>query len=284
MNSLSPATLLSRGLIGAVGLSVSAIALLGIPESAKAASFVCGPGAGWVGTCSGGVDSFPSLGKVFVDIDNLDGDFDGTPDFELDLTGPTKIQRSDPFVNGDGLFQIDTEIFSLKLKGSSPIGEITIKAGDGIGNNQNDGSLYSPGAIIEESPNSNVARSFFDIFAEIDLPPLGPLTARNMMPLHLDGVPDLIGVPPGIDDNIVDYVSAFGVSSQFFLFNPETEEFVLDQNGEKILVAQLVPGFDGQPAHTHTPTDKIPEPSSALSISLIGLAAMWKLRKKQLVK
>ncbi|MGB5770865.1 MAG: hypothetical protein WBM32_13510, partial [Crocosphaera sp.] len=184
MTIFNPPKFVTRSLMGAVGLS--AIAFLGVPESAKAID--CGanfpPGLpGWVNQCPGGIDMFDSLLNFELE---LDLNNDGTPETPVSLTasGPTKIWRG----NGEN-DTIETEIFDLRLTGTSDdFGDFTIIAGDGIGNGLDDGRLYSFGAITQRTDDigtpedeSALADSFFEVFFEIQGLPIGTLSNNGSL-------------------------------------------------------------------------------------------------------
>jgi hypothetical protein len=227
----------TASVFGVVGLS--AIAVFGVAKPGVAADF-CGPGEHWVDTCASGLDSFGSFATIGIDI-NLDDQVDST----IVLSGPTTIFRGDPIDTSEPLDghknQINTEIISLELSG----GGFTLKAGDGTGNLNNDGALYSPGKIIEKENDPKLANSYFDIFFEIDSP-LGKL--HNKMALRQSAMIDR--VPPiGIDytHNIPNPISLF--------------------NENDVEVARLVNAV-------HTPA---PEPLTILgSATALGFGAFFK--------
>ena len=76
---------------------------------------------------------------------------------EIDLSGPTVIERSDPDSRGT----IQTEMVSLSLTGS---GGTRIRL---------DPTQRSLGQIQANPENPFHADSFFDIFVEVDIPPTG---------------------------------------------------------------------------------------------------------------
>jgi hypothetical protein len=128
MKSLSPPNLLSRSLIGAVGLGV---ALLGLPQSAKA--FTVNQGTDYLVTPSGGavfnfVDPLPGAGTVTV---NFGGLAIGTPTPQPNPPNPpnpdggflgkadTVVNRLDNVSESGGTTPI--EIVGLSLQSVNPV-------------------------------------------------------------------------------------------------------------------------------------------------------------------
>ncbi|MDM8563298.1 hypothetical protein QUF54_08090, partial [Candidatus Marithioploca araucensis] len=112
---------------------------------------------------------------------NCDGD-----EITAILSGPTEVKRG----AGDDTITphtIVTEMVSLELTN----GTITLRAGDGVGNLDDDGPLHSPGAIEEQASDPAKAKSFFMISFEIDTP-FG--TLHNKDPLIMESV--IEWVPP----------------------------------------------------------------------------------------
>ncbi len=103
-----------------------------------------------------GTDSFNSSANVDVQAPCNTG-----PTFDVNLFGPTTIQRSNPSIV-DGLDTIDTEMTSLDLTGYDPtLGNIKVTV------NPKQGA--STGMVTAESPSSDFpATSFFDIFFDIE--------------------------------------------------------------------------------------------------------------------
>ena len=171
-------------------LAITAASLCFVSGTALAVP-VCGPGPHWVDSCSGGLDTFPSIATVGVDTDLNDSE-----DFSLLLSGPTTVFRSDPLDTPDPLDPghlntIPTEIVALSLTGAG----FTLIAGDGIGNLTSDGPLFTPGEITEQPDNVFFADSFFDVFFELQGTPFGPLS--NLDPLRVEAVIGEV-VPLGI--------------------------------------------------------------------------------------
>jgi hypothetical protein len=169
----------SRSLITSILRLVVFAALVLLGATKRADAIPCLPGPDWVDNCPSGTDQFFSQaqhGTVVFDPE------DGGLVVPLPtMTGITRVFRGDPI--GPNPFQIETEMVELTLMG----GGLTLRAGDGTGNLQNDGPLFSPGRITElgTGVGSTSAHSFFDIFFEISPTPFGPL--HNATP----------GNPPG---------------------------------------------------------------------------------------
>jgi hypothetical protein len=110
----------------------------------------------------------------------------------VSLPGPIVIERGaasdtpDPLDPGH-LNHVDIELVSLELTATTPIGLITVRAGDEIGNLASDGPLYSPGAIDETASNPALADAFLDLFLEVETP-FG--TFHNSSALRLQAVID----------------------------------------------------------------------------------------------
>ncbi len=106
--------------------------------------------------------------------------------------GPVEAFRKDG--TSDGIpHKIKTEMYAMELTGNSPFGPIIMHAGDGIGNGEEDGALYSLGEV-EEADDPTRANSFFDVFFEITVPSQD-LILHNKDPFRMEAS-DLIRVPP----------------------------------------------------------------------------------------
>ncbi len=132
----------------------------------------------------GGTDFFESSATVGLEIFNPTGPSDS---FSIELKGPTIVKRDPPLPTRT----IPTEILSMELSGSSPLGPVTVRAGSLFG------LPPSTGAIIPQPPDTDFpADSFFDVFFEIEVSstgePLPPLC--NSHALQLEAVIDHI--PP----------------------------------------------------------------------------------------
>jgi hypothetical protein len=146
----------------------------------------CGPGNGWVNGCPSGFDMANSRGAF--EVRGPDCSDKGQ---KMKLQGPTTIFRGEES-NGTIL----TEMVSLELSGDG----FTVRAGDGVGNLNDDGPLYSPGAIIKQASNPALADSFFNVFFEIETPVGNKL--YNKEPCRMEAVIDR--VPPlrdAVDQN-----------------------------------------------------------------------------------
>ena len=141
-----------------------------------------------------GTDRFPSIAKIqIVDIPNP-GD-----EHIIVLTGPVIIERQDPV--GDtaaGTRIVETEMVSMDLSGSSPVGPVTVRAGSSFG------LPPSLGEVRQQSPGSDFpATSFFDVFVEIEVggfllapsgsvrvlvDPLNPITAIPPIDTPYEGI------------------------------------------------------------------------------------------------
>jgi hypothetical protein len=166
MKSFSPTNLLSRSLIGAVGLGV---ALLGLPTPVKAAA-ACGPGNHWVDSCVPGVDVFPTT-KAYLDLWLM---FPSQPmqQVNLMLSGPATVNRYNP---------VDKVIPTyLQHNLQSTVLDITL-TGQGYG------------SIVESIARPDLASSFFEVFAELET---SYGKAKNLEPITVYGNKWLTGVSP----------------------------------------------------------------------------------------
>jgi hypothetical protein len=274
--------------IGALGLS--AIALFAGVKPANAAD-TCGPGANWVDQCSAGVDTFPNT-RALLELQLWDGSI-----VSLDLNGPATVHRDDPVdaiigdsILGDvGLLDGNLGVIKTLLEEIFEGSNLTL-TGKGVG------------AIVEATEsginNSELASSFFNVFAEIK----GPFgRAINIAPIRVDGNKWLTGVSPskippiapggiipplpvppdpkcGTDPST--FLSAIIYcgfeATQFFLVDDDNN-FVLSPNGDKILIATLL----GE-QHVVEP-EPIPEPMTnlgAIATFVLGLFASNKVHQK----
>ncbi len=121
-----------------------------------------------------GNDTFSSTADVVVDLT-----FSGGPVIPLTLSGPTTVMRSNPFPLPGGFMAINTSI-TLSLTG----GGATVSTAP---------SPASLGQIEQITPGVDFpARSFFDVFVEISLPP-NP-TVHNEMPIVM--MSNITMIPP----------------------------------------------------------------------------------------
>ncbi len=176
-------------------LAAIVVLVLVLAIAPVASAVTPGPGPHWIDTATAGLDIMPTEAFFGVDVT-----FDGLPEFDVLLTGPTIVQRSaalDDSVAFPGLRPleghldvIDTEIVAMSLTG----GGMTLRAGTGEG-------LGTPslGAVAEWPADPFLADSFFDVFFEIDvnLPVIGLVTLHNQDPLRVDAVVDRLPPLPG---------------------------------------------------------------------------------------
>jgi hypothetical protein len=107
-------------------------------------------------------DQFPSVAEVTVSVYGLGAD-------TITLSGPTTVARAP-----DGFGNIDTEIVSMTLTGTSPLlGNVTITEDPG---RQSCGKVLAP---LPPAP----AQSFFDVFYIADVTQPAALTVTNAVPL-----------------------------------------------------------------------------------------------------
>jgi hypothetical protein len=131
---------------------------------------------------------FPPAGIDIMD-SNLFHDID-VPGIGLirgNLSGPIRVQRSDPYTNPTtGITCIDTEIISMHLTGGDPVaGKVTIIL---------DPCRPSKGQICEQVAGTCFpADSFFDVFIEVMLEDLGTCF-YSCKPAHMSTV--IYGIPP----------------------------------------------------------------------------------------
>jgi hypothetical protein len=202
-----------------------------VPASA---STMCGPGLGWMESCTTGIDSFPSTATHTIVIFG-DGQITAT------VSGTPTVWRGDPTGTAPNV-RIPTEIV-MTLTG----GGLTLTVGDGNPDGVPDGttpSLFSPG-FIDEQPDRLLGFSEFNVFFELSGTPLGTLT--NIAPAGMMSQPAMMSqfidrVPPA-------------VGTTYLFENPPVDLF----NSQGVLVGQLV-------SATHTIT---PEPESS-TLTLIG--------------
>lgn len=207
---------------------------------------LCGPGDHWVDNCPGGLYTFNSVSTVSVELDlDSDGSFEYYVPF-LQLSGTTSV-----FLGPGSPHTIPTELVSILESGSG----VTLRAGDGIGNLDWDGSLHSPGYIEEQAGNTFLANSFFDVFFEIEV---GPLTLRNFDPLKV-ACYGLTQAPPQI--------CKYEIIGDLPLNLYDQSETVR---------GRLWSTPDDYSHHQVTPT---PEPAGWITLSL-GLAAVAVLRRR----
>jgi hypothetical protein len=307
--SINTSKLLTRSLVGAMGLG---IALLGMPESAKA-SPSCGPGANWVATCSPGTDTLLGT-KAYLKY-NISGQINnivlqGSP-VTITRESPVDSIVNDPdfagidigFGEGNvGLTDQNLSVIKTQIEesfsGNVPgLGQITLT---GKGN----------GAIVQATDfnlpnNPELAWSFFTVFAEVE----GSFgKAKNIDPIVVEANQWLTGVSPqeiapvdpppplpssffgllnGTECNETDPLAAilycgFGNLANndpipFYLVNNNGD--FIDINGDpttdpaqRVLFGSLVSEVHGVPP--------VPEPSTAAGLVLLGLGSLFGLKRK----
>ncbi|MGH2413210.1 MAG: PEP-CTERM sorting domain-containing protein [Microcystaceae cyanobacterium] len=303
-------------LLGAVALS--AIALLGVPKPADAATLCGGPGVdNWVDTCPPGVDKFP------LSIAMLEVQLGSTPPVTLNLTGPATVTRKNPvdaLINDPDFANVDVgfglgNVGRLNQPSLHPNGVIKTQLKERFqGTLGGQGITLTGrgvGAIIKatEYPNLSdfpqLATSFFLVSAEIKSSLFGQ--ARNFTSIRVDPDRWLQGVPPDVipgkfpppplpvtpnpgcnSGSMPSTIIYCGFSSvDFFKVNKQGKfidaqgNVITDPRVNGVKVATLRSEKHIVPPSGHP---KVPEPSTAIPSLLVGLAAMWGLRKKQQVK
>lgn len=261
----------SVSVLGVVGLS--AIAVLGAPEVAKAA-VDCGPGVDWVSDCEAGSDHFS---KSWANI-HIEWDLPGLeallgmippPVFQepswIMLSGPVWVDRE---AGDNGV--IETTLFH-ELTGSDDFfGDITLGAN-------------GTGQIIQ-NPDLIGARSFFDVDFTIDASGFsffGNTMIYGDRPLN--GVsPDMlpngvIGTNPAIDGFPPNFICPSSsdptVDASIIYCNDGTSPlFATLPDGTPILVGRITEEHIVHP---------VPEPATAITSLLIGLGGLFGLKKKQ---
>lgn len=103
----------------------------------------------------GGVDEFPSGALLTLELPNGNT-------AHVTLNGPTTVRRSDPHdADGDGRMEIETELLTMNLSGTSPFGPLLLRESP---------TRASPGKITQRTPGVDFAAdSFFDVFFDISL-------------------------------------------------------------------------------------------------------------------
>ena len=267
--------LLSRSLIGAVG--VSAIALLGSPEAAKASGADCGitqgglfQGVDWVSNCPEGVDVFPNTwAGIIIEIPAIDPN-----PISVKLQGPATIIREE----GNNS-RINTTIAEILVGIIPGIGEVTL-TGEGTGAIVDDGGSED----IDNIANNGFAGSFFDVVTTINTP-LGTFDTGGVA-VPVVGDRALVGVSPSVIPPIP--------ISPLTAFNPPCSEELQDLAEPSVAIAYCgttpITLFDdqGNPAgrivaeiHVIHP---VPEPSITAGLALFGLAGLKGLKKKSSLK
>ncbi|NEO55724.1 MAG: PEP-CTERM sorting domain-containing protein [Okeania sp. SIO3B5] len=245
----------SRSLIGAVGLSASAIAFLGSPNTAKAADL--DKGFDYFLTFGDGTSSIilPGIGIV---------DLVGTP-FDPELSeADTKLERLEDCTFVDDTCTVPLLIHELNLQST----EVVDLSPYGLDPSVVLIRLYGPqetGYItIDQSTNSWWAN--LPVVADARLPDNTQIVAPDYGPLVFVGTAEgaeLVG--SGTYTNL-DPFDAEGV-----FFGPIIEDSSLDK-----------PYY--QEVHAMTPlappVTSVPEPSSIIPLGFLGLAGLSKLKKQ----
>ncbi|HBL12704.1 MAG TPA: hypothetical protein DD379_15145 [Cyanobacteria bacterium UBA11162] len=263
-------TILSQAtpILGAAALS--AIALLGMPQSASA-NGDCSlekDGADWVSTCESGVDSFPkSWAIISFWLLNPDGSMGQTFDHVM-LSGPATVLRED---GDDGIIKTT---LNHRLTGNIPgLGDITL-----IGNGSGE---------IQDQDGDGLASSFFDVFATIDTP-FGVLGNKSDDPIRVDGDRWLTGVSPDVVIPPFPPVPPLPVPPPNIFGCNDPNAAIAYCGDDPILLFAVDP--DGNLGTTpvailhnevHIVHPRVPEPSTALASIFAGLTMMFGLTKKQ---
>jgi len=131
-----------------------------------------------VDSCAGGTFLMNSVSNIAAALDlNRDGTIDTTFPL-LQFVGTTSV-----FL-GPGSIQTIPHSMPAEIYDMTEINPQTgaiLRAGDGVPNTFPDGSLFSPGNIVERAGVPSLADSFFDVFFELDipLPGVGRMVLRN---------------------------------------------------------------------------------------------------------
>ena len=257
---------------------MSAIALLGSPEAAKASGADCGinqgglfQGLDWVSNCPEGVDVFPNTwAGIIVQIPGL-------PNVtEVKLQGPATITRS---AGNNG--RIETIISEVLVATIPGLGEITL-TGEGTGAIVDDGGPEDFDGIA----NNGIAGSFFDVVTTIDTP-LGTFDTGGVE-VPVVGDRALVGVSPSVIPPIpINPLTAFNPPC-----TPDLQDLVEPLVAIAYCGTTPVPLFDeqGNPVgqivaeiHVVHP-ETVPEPSVTAALALFGLAGLKGLKKQSSLK
>jgi hypothetical protein len=289
MTIFNPPKFVTRSLMGAVGLS--AIALLGVPEVAKASGADCGlfegsvQGPDWVSNCPEGSDHFPNTWATIHFLVDDSNPFDIPEGLYYEVfEGPAWITREQ---GADGVIvtTIFEELISIPELGMGPDG-----AGLGfpielIGN--------GTGAITDLD-GDGFADSFFDVSPTLEIDGLGPdpiflSTLPEDGPLTVFGDRPLIGVSPDViippefpitpgldctptdpfDDGIaINYCGIDGAAPLQLFINDDPE----------------LPTGIFIVAETHTVHPHVPEPSTTLGLLFLGLGSVAGLKRRDKAK
>ncbi|NET28085.1 PEP-CTERM sorting domain-containing protein [Okeania sp. SIO1I7] len=264
MNIFKSSRLVTRSLIGALGLS--AIALFGVVAPA-AAEADCGPGEGWVNNCEAGTDHFSNSWiniHLWWDIPALEGIVGDLPDdFSMEdwimVKGPVWVERE------AGENNVINTTLSHTLSGNHDFfGPLTLET-------------TGTGQITEVEPG--LADSFF----EVDFTLNGMFGGKTTIIADrlLKGVsPDAPSVLPGVfpnPSNPTGCPSTDSVNAAVIYCNTDpTTLFYFGADGEYGGGDDIVVGT----IHSEEHIIHIPEPSMVLA-SIFGLGAMLGLKRKK---
>jgi hypothetical protein len=219
----------------------------GVPTGLVLSSFCNTPNSGTSVVVEIEVDEFPDS-ELEVQMASPGGVVE-----VLVLTGPTvvEVNLTDPRdTDGNGQDQVETEIVSMNLQGSSPaLGTVTVRisptqrtVGE-IEENENN----NPGVLdIQPFAPSGTADSFFDVFFEIEVP---GIVLHNEVPALIEAV-NLTHKPPAEGERFCGNVqlqlfdengnpAPFGIADYCFTPNPEPS----GGNGGDDLGCTLSQGF-----------------------------------------
>ncbi|RMF20695.1 MAG: hypothetical protein D6756_13745 [Cyanobacteria bacterium J083] len=275
MNFSNSTKLLSRSLIGAIGLS--AIALLASPGTASAA-LECGvsegsafTGATWVSNCPEGMDLFPNSWAK-IELEFLPGNvFEVAPGNSIiELGGPAKITRE------EGNNGVINTIIEETLTGVFNNISVTL-TGNGTGAIVDDGGADD----FDNIANNGFAGSFFEVGTQIDI---GGTILSTLEPVRVEGDRPLVGVspdrilPPGFPGSPDSALNcprpdlAVPPISIAYCGNIPADLFVNDDPTMPAGVRIL--------AEVHTVHPHVPEPAATLGTLLFGLGSIFSLKRK----
>ncbi len=269
-------------------LGLATVSFLNNGSLVKAAPTNCGPGNNWLESCSSSSSNFSTSVLININFASPDNQID----FSSNLFGPTQILTgnpvdaitNEPLLGNVGTFDgnldvIQTEFFST-ITGSTPFEPvITAFFGDNIADLAPTPfessvpflSLYSAGAIVQDSDNSALANSFFDLFFEVEGAIEG--TQRNIQPLRVTSLNPLTEFPPNSEQDF-QYVSTEIIPL-----------FIAGDDGiygtdDDIEISRLVPDENGYSVVISLNSTPVPESSTIFSSLLIGLGILCIGKKK----
>ncbi|WP_293123255.1 PEP-CTERM sorting domain-containing protein [Okeania sp. SIO1I7] len=259
--------MLSRSLIGAVGLSASAMALLAVTQSSNAATV--NPGLDYVFTPTGSATFFfdDPIDIGFVTFKGLPIDSS-----TLGITD-TIIRRTDPVSEPSG----DTPIIieDLSLVSVEAVGGKDVFVGL-------DPNMQSGGEMTirhDESGDGGTWDSFFDINGIAIIADAGTLN-----PTGPDFIKNLIAGCPSASYECQPFQKGtFIASNEPWSMTPGSDNFVGPESSNFFLTAPVIHDAGDGTIHIVEPTP-VPEPSATLALTLFALAGTWGLKKKQSFK